>query len=118
MDFVWGIIPGINCYGFDCWREAWYIRIIENPSKDQIYVNIGNEFLILAPSGSFLTLKRTRVISIESQPKKVVVVVVVVVVVFVVVIIIGRKNLTLKFNKKCVNNKFFILVVFFIVLVL
>ena len=45
--------------------------MIENPSKDQIYVNIGNEFLILAPSGSILTLKRTRLISIESQPKKV-----------------------------------------------
>ena len=51
--------------------------------------------------------KITRLNSIESQPKKVVVVVVivVVVVVFVVVIILGHKNLTLKFDQNCVNNK-------------
>ena len=42
---------------------------------------------------------KTRLISIESQPKKVMVVVVVVVVVFVVVIIIGHKNLTLQFDQ-------------------
>ena len=43
----------------------------------------------------------TRLISIESQPKKVVVVVVV----FVFVIIIGHRNLTLKFDQNWVNNK-------------
>ena len=53
---------------------------------------------------------KNRLISIESQPKKVVVVfvvvvVVVVVVVFVVVIIVGHKNLTLKFGQNGVNNK-------------
>ena len=48
---------------------------------------------------------RTRLSSIESQPKKVIVVVVVVVVVFVVVIIIDHKNLTLKFGQNWVNNK-------------
>ena len=40
----------------------------------------------------------TRLISIESQPKKVVVVVV-------VVIIVGYKNLTLKFGQNLVNSK-------------
>ena len=47
----------------------------------------------------------TRLISIESQPKKIVVVVLVVVVfvvVFVVVIIVGHKNLTLKFGQSWV----------------
>ena len=43
--------------------------------------------------------KKTRLISMESQPKKVVLVVVVIVVVFVVAIIIGHKNLTLKFDQ-------------------
>ena len=42
----------------------------------------------------------TRLISIESQPKKVVVVVVVV-----VVDIVGHRNLTLKFGPNWVNNK-------------
>ena len=51
-----------------------------------------------------LNLDKTRLSSIESQPKKVVVVVVVVgvvvfVVVFVVVSIVGNKNLTLKFGQ-------------------
>ena len=42
----------------------------------------------------------TRLISIESQPKKIVVVVVVVVVVFVfVVTIVGHRNITSKFGK-------------------
>ena len=45
---------------------------------------------------------KIRLISIESQPKKVVAVVVVVVV---VVIIIGHKNLTLKFDQNWVNNR-------------
>ena len=44
----------------------------------------------------------TRLISIESQPKKVVVVVVVVV--FVFVIIIGHRNLTLKFGLNLVKS--------------
>ena len=54
---------------------------------------------------------KTRLISIESQPKKVgvvvvdVVVVVLVAAVFVVVIIIGNRNLTLKFDQNLVNNK-------------
>ena len=51
---------------------------------------------------------RTRLISIESQPKKVVVVdgvVVVVVIVFVVVIIVGHKNLTFMFGQNWVSNK-------------
>ena len=48
---------------------------------------------------------KTKLISIDSQPKKVVVVVVVVVVVFVVVIIVGHKNLTLKFGQNWVKNK-------------
>ena len=52
----------------------------------------------------------TRLISIESQPKKVVVVVVVVVVIvvgvfFVVVNIVCHKNLTLKFGQNLVNDK-------------
>ena len=46
------------------------------------------------------TLKRTRLSSIASQPKKVVVVVV-----FVVVIIVGHTNLTLKFGQNWFNNK-------------
>ena len=50
-------------------------------------------------------MAQKKLISIESQPKKVVVVVVVVVVVFVVVIIIGNKNLTLKLEKNWVNDK-------------
>ena len=54
--------------------------------------------------------KKTRLSSIESQPKKVVVVVLVVVVF--VVITIGHKNLTLKFDQNWVNNKSFIVVVF------
>ena len=48
---------------------------------------------------------KTRLISIESQPKKVVVVVLVVVVVFAVVIIIGHKTLTLKFDQNRVHNR-------------
>ena len=56
----------------------------------------------------------TRLISIESQPKKVVVVVVIVFVfglvvvgcvVVVVIIIVGHRNLTLKFGQNWVNNK-------------
>ena len=49
---------------------------------------------------SFWELGRTRLSSIESQPKKVVVVVVViaVVVVFVVIIIYGKKNQVSKWN--------------------
>ena len=39
---------------------------------------------------------KTRLSSIESQPKKVVVVVAVVVILFVVIIMVGHKNLTLK----------------------
>ena len=65
-----------------------------------------------------LSLNKTRLNSIESQPKKVVVVVVVVVVVFVVIIIVGHKPLTLKFGQNGVNNKGNIDVVVFIVLVL
>ena len=70
---------------------------------------------------------KTRLSSIESQPKKVVVVGVVVVVVvttttvvivFVVVIIVGHKNLTLKFGQNWVNIKGYIVVVVFIVLLL
>ena len=70
---------------------------------------------------------KTRLSSIESQPKKVVVVGVVVVVVvttttvvivFVVVIIVGHKNLTLKFGQNWVNNKGYIVVVVLISLVL
>ena len=61
------------------------------------------------PPTNTLFGRTTRLISIESQPKKVVVVVVVVVVfvaaVFVVVIIIGHRNLTLKFDQNWVNNK-------------
>ena len=56
---------------------------------------------------------KTRLNSIESQPKKVVVVVVV----FGVVIIVGRKNLNLKFGQNWVNNKGYIDVVVFIILV-
>ena len=51
--------------------------------------------------------KKTRLSSIESQPKKVVVVVLVEVGVFVVVFvvtIVGNKNLTLKFGENWVNN--------------
>ena len=44
---------------------------------------------------------KTRLSSIESQPKKVVVLVVVVVV---IIIIIGRRSLTLKFGLNLVNN--------------
>ena len=57
------------------------------------------------------TLFKTRLISIESQPKKVVVVVVAVVcvvtfvvVVGVVVVIVGHRNLTLNFGQNWVNN--------------
>ena len=46
----------------------------------------------------------TRLISIESQPKRVVVDLVVVFV-FVAVIIVGHKNLTLKFGQNWVNDK-------------
>ena len=42
--------------------------------------------------------KKTRLISIDSQPKKVVVV-------FVVAIIIGDTNLTLNFDQNWVNNR-------------
>ena len=49
-------------------------------------------------------MKKTRLNSIESQPKKVVVVVVVVVVVF-VIIIVGHQNITLKFGQNWVINK-------------
>ena len=53
-----------------------------------------------------IILGKTRLSSIESQPKKAVVdTVVVVVVVYVVVIIVGHKNLTLKFGKNWVNDK-------------
>ena len=54
---------------------------------------------------------KTRLISIESQPKKVVLVVVVVVFVvggLVVVAIVGHRNLTLKFGQNVVNNKSYI----------
>ena len=54
----------------------------------------------------------TILISIESQPKKVVAVV------LVVVIIVGHKNLTLKFCHDWVNNKRYVVVLGFIVLVL
>ena len=56
----------------------------------------------------------TRLSSIESQPKKVVVVVVVVF----VVIIVGHKNLTLKFGQNLVNNKWYIVLVIVLVLLL
>ena len=76
--------------------------------------------------------EKTRLSSIESQPKKVVVVVVVVglVVVFgvpvfgfvvfggVVVTIVGHRNLTLKFGQKWVNDKRYIVIVVVVVLVL
>ena len=52
--------------------------------------------------------RQTRLSSIESQPKKVVVFVL-------VVIIVGHKNLTLKFGQNCSNNKWYIIVVVFIV---
>ena len=57
-----------------------------------------------------------RLISIESQPKKVVVVVVVVaaglaVVVGLVVVIVGHRNSTLKVGQNWVNNKSYIVVV-------
>lgn len=52
----------------------------------------------------WLFADRTRLSSIESQPKKLVVIVVVVVV-FVVVIIVGHKNLTLKFGHNLLINK-------------
>ena len=50
---------------------------------------------------------KTRLISIESQPKKVVLVVVgiVVIVAVVVVIFIGHGNLTLKLGQILINNK-------------
>ena len=56
-----------------------------------------------------MKLKKTRLISIESQPNKVVVVVVfvvvgLVVVVGVVVVIVGYRNLTLEFGQNQVNN--------------
>ena len=55
---------------------------------------------------------KTRLSSIESQPKKVVVVVVVVVVVGgVVVAIVGHRNLTLKFGQNWVSIKSNIVVV-------
>ena len=57
-------------------------------------------------------------ILIESQPKKVVIVVVVVVVAFVFVIIVGHKNLSLKFGQNRFNNKGYIVVVVFIVLLM
>ena len=52
-------------------------------------------------------ISKIRLISIESQPKKVVVVVVIVVVVVDVglVVIVGQRNLTLKFGPNQVNNK-------------
>ena len=60
----------------------------------------------------------TRLISIESQPKKVVVVVVIVFVFglvvvgcVVVVVIVGHRNLNLKFGQNWVNNKWFVVVV-------
>ena len=52
--------------------------------------------------------ERTRLISIESQPKKVVVAFVVLV--CVVVVVFGHRNLTLKFGQNCVNNKSYIVV--------
>ena len=52
--------------------------------------------------------ERTRLISIESQPKKVVVAFVVLV--CVVVVIFGNRTLTLKFGQNCVNNKSYIVV--------
>ena len=55
---------------------------------------------------------KTRLSSIESQPNKFVVVAVV------VVIIVGHKNLILKFGQNLVNDKGYIVVVVFIVLVL
>ena len=75
--------------------------------------------------------EKTRLSSIESQPKKVVVVVVVVglVVVFgvpvfgfvvfggVVVTFVGHINLTLKFGQKWVNDKRYIVIVVVLVLV-
>ena len=64
----------------------------------------------------WLFADRTRLSSIESQPKKLVVIVVVVVV-FVVVIIVGHKNLTLKFGHNLLINKWYFVVVVFIVLV-
>ena len=62
---------------------------------------------------------KTRLISIESQPKKVVIVVVVVdvvvvccvAVVGVVFVFVGHKNLTLKFGQNWVNNKSYDVVV-------
>ena len=62
---------------------------------------------------------KTRLISIESHPKKVVVVVVVVIVVFVVVgpvvggvvVIVGHRHLTFKFGQNWVKNKSYIVVV-------
>ena len=72
---------------------------------------------------------KTRLISIESQPKKVVVVVgvVVVVVVFVFVVvglvvdggvvIVSHRNLTLKFGQNWVNNKSYIVVFVVIIIV-
>ena len=52
---------------------------------------------------SSITTINYRLITIESQPKKVVVVCVIDFV-FVVVIIVGQKNITLEFGQKRVNN--------------
>ena len=69
------------------------------------------------------TNDETRLISIESQPKKVVVVVfvvvgLVVVVGVVVLIIVGHRNLTLKFDQNWVTNKSYIAVVVVVVIIL
>ena len=62
---------------------------------------------------------KNRLISIESQPKKVVVFVVGVVgVVVFVVIIVGHQTLTLKFGQNQVNNKWYIIGVIVLVLFL
>ena len=64
-----------------------------------------------ADKGISKKCQEIRLISIESQPKKVVV--------FVVVIIVDPKNLTLKLGKSWVNNKgYYIVVIVLIFLVL
>ena len=68
---------------------------------------------------------KTRLISIESQPKKVVDVVMFVVAVAVVafvvvgvdVVIVGHSNLTLKFGQNWVNNKSYIVVAVAVVVI-
>ena len=119
----------MHFHAAECAVGAWFT------GQDSVETDLGGQKVVQhlkekTRNFRVQTREKTRLSSIVSQPIKVVVVVVVVIVVVVfvvvgllvvggvVVVIVGHRNLASKFDQNWVNNKSYILVVVFIVLVL